>query len=84
MAKPPKDDGVYKEIFCKYIIKNGKHIYPKNGKCFHFWVKVKGQSCLAFTAYQSKNYITSSTLQILTITRPFNQIISKGGENHGH
>lgn len=26
------------EIFCRYIRKNGRIIYPKNGKFFHFWV----------------------------------------------
>lgn len=31
----------YKEIFCAYIVKNGKRIYPKKGKLFHFWVKEK-------------------------------------------
>ena len=25
-------------IFCKYITKNGKRIYPKNGTCFTFVV----------------------------------------------
>lgn len=38
---PVKNDYVYKEIFCKYIVRNGKRIYPTNAKCFHFWVKVK-------------------------------------------
>lgn len=28
------------EIFCRYIRKNGKIIYPKNGKCFHFFIEV--------------------------------------------
>lgn len=27
-----------KEIFCRFIRKNGQIIYPKNGKLFHFWV----------------------------------------------
>lgn len=31
----------YREVFCKYIRKNGKIIYPKNGKVFHFFIKVK-------------------------------------------
>jgi len=30
----------YREVFCRYIIKNGKRIYPKNAKFFHFFVKV--------------------------------------------
>ena len=28
-----------REVFCKFVYRNGKRIYPK-GKCFHFWVKV--------------------------------------------
>ncbi len=31
----------YKEVFCRYIIRNGKIIFPKNGKVFHFFVKIK-------------------------------------------
>lgn len=27
-----------KEVFCRYIRKSGKIIYPKNGKYFHFFV----------------------------------------------
>lgn len=27
-----------KEVFCRYIRKAGKIIYPKNGKFFHFYV----------------------------------------------
>ena len=29
------------EVFCKYIVKNGKRIYPKKATCFHFIVKRK-------------------------------------------
>ena len=29
----------YREVFCRYIVGNGKIIYPKNGKVFHFFVK---------------------------------------------
>ena len=31
------------EVFCKYRIdpRNGRIIYPKKSKYFHFWVKVK-------------------------------------------
>ncbi len=32
---------VWKEIFCRYIVKNGKRIYPKRSKFFHFFIKVK-------------------------------------------
>ena len=30
----------YKEVFCRYITRNGKIIFPKNGKVFHFFVKI--------------------------------------------
>lgn len=26
------------EIFCKYIYKNGRRIYPKRAKSFHFFI----------------------------------------------
>ena len=26
-------------VFCRYIVRNGKVIYPKNGQCFSFLVK---------------------------------------------
>jgi len=29
----------YREVFCRYITKNGKRIYPKNARFFHFFVK---------------------------------------------
>ena len=30
----------YREVFCRYIrLKNGKIIYPKNARVFHFFVK---------------------------------------------
>jgi len=31
----------YREVFCRYITKNGERIYPKNGKVFRFFVKIK-------------------------------------------
>jgi hypothetical protein len=31
---------LYKKVFCKYITKNGKRIYPKKGGTFSFWVPV--------------------------------------------
>ncbi len=31
----------YVEIFCRYIYKNGRRIYPKNGKSFHFYIRRK-------------------------------------------
>ncbi len=27
------------EVFAPYITRNGRIIYPKNAKCFHFWVR---------------------------------------------
>lgn len=32
------------EIFCRYITRNGKRIYPQNAKFFHFWVEEKVDS----------------------------------------
>lgn len=29
------------EVFCRYIVKNGVRIYPKNGGYFHFFIKDK-------------------------------------------
>lgn len=29
------------EVFCAYIIRNGKIIYPKGARCFHFWMRPK-------------------------------------------
>ena len=35
------EDGItYKVVYCKYITKNGKRIFPKNGCCFRFLVKI--------------------------------------------
>jgi hypothetical protein len=31
----------YREVFCRYIVRNGKRIYPKNARFFHFFVKDK-------------------------------------------
>lgn len=33
-----KNTTLKKEIYCRYIRKNGKIIYPKKSKFFHFWV----------------------------------------------
>jgi len=30
----------YKLVFRKFIVRNGKRIYPKKAKCFAFWVPV--------------------------------------------
>nr|DAZ22763.1 MAG TPA: Protein of unknown function (DUF4257) [Caudoviricetes sp.] len=35
-----KNGKLYKLVFCKYIRKNGKIIYPKNAKVFAIWVPV--------------------------------------------
>lgn len=37
--KISEDQGT--EVFCKFIVKNGKRIYRKNGGYFHFFVKAK-------------------------------------------
>jgi len=35
--KTPNADGKI-EIFCRYITRKGKRIYPKKGKFFHFFI----------------------------------------------
>jgi len=30
-----------KLVFCAYIVRKGKVIYPKNAKVFRFWIKGK-------------------------------------------
>ena len=40
-AGSEKDTDGMIEIFCRYIVKNGKRIYPKNAKFFHFFVRPK-------------------------------------------
>lgn len=32
------------EVFCRYIRKNGKIIYPKNARLFHFWVDAESSN----------------------------------------
>lgn len=27
------------EVFCRFIVKNGKKIFPKKAKCFHFFMR---------------------------------------------
>jgi hypothetical protein len=34
----------YREVFCRYIVRKGKRIYPKNARFFHFFVKDKPDS----------------------------------------
>ena len=34
-----KRQTVWVEIFTPYIVRNGRIIYPKTAKYFHFWVK---------------------------------------------
>lgn len=33
-----------KEIYCRYIHRNGRIIYPKNAQFFHFWVEDSGSA----------------------------------------
>lgn len=40
MAKKTPKPG-FREVFTPYIVRNGKVIYPKNAKVFHFFVKSK-------------------------------------------
>ena len=34
-----QEEGDMVRVFCRYIVRNGKVIYPKNGRCFTFLVK---------------------------------------------
>jgi len=38
MAKPCPGPG-WRLVVCRYIVKNGVRIYPKNGPVFAFWVR---------------------------------------------
>ncbi len=38
MDKLQKESGMVR-VFCRYIVRDGKTIYPKNGRCFSFLVK---------------------------------------------
>jgi hypothetical protein len=38
MAAPEKTSGG-RWVFCRYIRKNGRIIYPKRGQFFRFWVE---------------------------------------------
>jgi len=31
----------YELVFCKYIVRNGKRVYPRKAKAFRFWMKIK-------------------------------------------
>jgi len=31
----------YREVFCRYVRRNGKVVYPKNARFFRFFVKIK-------------------------------------------
>jgi len=45
MKKPkPKPGGYWKLIHCRYVRRNGKIIYPKNRKCFRFWMWISDES----------------------------------------
>jgi len=39
LQKAVSDESL-REVFCRYIRRNGKIVYPKNKRFFHFWVKV--------------------------------------------
>ena len=38
MLNDSQKESTMKEVFCRYIHKAGKIIYPKDGKIFHFYV----------------------------------------------
>lgn len=39
MPNKMQKEGDMVRVFCRYIVRNGKVIYPKNGQCFTFLVK---------------------------------------------
>jgi len=38
MDKLHSKEGGRRLVFCAYIVRDGKRIYPKKGKCFRFYV----------------------------------------------
>lgn len=41
MSDKDKQNEGKREIFCRYIVRKGKRIYPKKAKFFRFWVTDK-------------------------------------------
>jgi len=41
MNRKLEDKPGYKIVYCRYIVRKGKKIYPKGAKCFCFYVPVK-------------------------------------------
>lgn len=39
-----KEDKTLIEVFTPYITRNGRRIYRKDGRVWHFWVKKKGST----------------------------------------
>ena len=39
MANKSQNESNMVRVFCRYIVRDGKTIYPKNGRCFSFLVK---------------------------------------------
>lgn len=37
MKNNPEEKG-RKVVYCRYIVRNGKYVYPKRAKCFRFTV----------------------------------------------
>lgn len=38
MDKLQSEEGGRRLVFCAYIVRDGKRIYPRRGKCFRFYV----------------------------------------------
>ena len=38
MDKLQLEEGGRRIVFCAYIVRGGRRIYPKKGKCFRFYV----------------------------------------------
>lgn len=73
-------------IFRPYVVRNGKVIYPKNGRMLAFWVEDQSQSSICrrqlqlppfyFGSYNSQDFLRSPTLICLFLQQNRNFFIS--------
>ena len=73
-------------IFRPYVVRNGKVIYPKNGRMLAFWVEDQSQSSICrrqlqlppfyFGSYNSQDFLRSPTLICFFLQQKRNFFIS--------
>ena len=73
-------------IFRPYVVRNGKVIYPKNGRMLAFWVEDQSQSSICrrqlqlppfyFCSYNSQDFLRSPTLICFFLQQKRNFFIS--------